>query len=599
MSKLKKILSQYFENFAYFYHHLGYRIFVSVGLSIMVGVLDGFGLAMFLPLLQMIDSKAGEVDAEQLGNLSFLIEGLQSIGIEFTLQTVLFVILAFFSLKGIMKFLEGFYKVILQQKFIRQIRFSNIRLLSGYRYTDFVNSDSGKIQNTFSGEVDRVNQAYNAYFKAYQYGVMVLVYMTFALMANAEFAIFVAIGGALTNFFFNIFFKKSKKYSKKLTQKTHSFQGLLIQKVANFKYLKASGLIDQFGLKLRRSILDIETIQRKLGTLAAALTAVREPVVILVVVVVILIQVSLFGQNLGLIILSLLFFYRALNYLMSVQNYWNSFLAVSGSLDNMTEFTEELEKHQETPGEREFTRFNQEMELQNLNFSYENAHVLKNISLRIRKNETIALVGESGSGKTTLMNVLSGLLQVEKGTYLIDGVDAQEYNMRTFQRRIGYITQEPVIFNDTVFNNITFWDKPTEENIARFHRALELASIDEFVESLPEKEHAPLGNNGIMVSGGQKQRISIARELYKEVDFLFMDEATSALDSETEKSIQENIDQLKGKYTIIIIAHRLSTVKDADRIIYLKNGEVENQGSFDALKETSSRFKRMVEMNSL
>ena len=565
----------------------------------MVGVLDGFGLAMFLPLLQMIDTRGGEVDAEQLGNLSFLIEGLQSIGFVFTLQTVLLVILAFFSLKGVMKFLEGLYKVILQQKFIRQIRFSNIRLLSGYQYTDFVSSDSGKIQNTFSGEVDRVNQAYNAYFKAYQYGVMVLVYMAFALMANAHFAVFVAIGGVLTNFFFNFFFKKSKKYSKELTKKTHSFQGLLIQMVANFKYLKASGLIELFGLKLRKSIIGIETTQRRLGTLAAALNAVREPVVILVVVVVILIQVSWFGQSLGLIILSLLFFYRALNYLMSVQNYWNSFLAVSGSLDNMTEFTEELEKHQEIPGEKEFTRFNQEIEIKDLNFSYDSAHVLKNISLRIKKNETIALVGESGSGKTTLMNVLSGLLQVEKGSFLIDGAKAQDYNIRSFQRRIGYITQEPVIFNDTVFNNITFWDEPTEENMARFHRALELASIDEFVDSLPEKENAPLGNNGIMVSGGQKQRISIARELYKEVDFLFMDEATSALDSETEKSIQENIDQLKGKYTIIIIAHRLSTVKDVDRIIYLKNGEVENQGSFEDLKETSSRFKRMVEMNSL
>ncbi|WP_224999071.1 ABC transporter ATP-binding protein [Cesiribacter sp. SM1] len=597
---MKKFINKYFENFAYFYHHLGYRIFVSMALSIGVGVLDGFGLAMFLPLLQMVDSRSGgDVDSEQMGNLSFLIDGLESIGLSLNLQTVLLVMLLFFSLKGVMKFFEGLYKVILQQRFIRQIRFSNITLLSGYRYTDFVNSDSGKIQNTFSGEVDRVNQAYRAYFKTYQYGVMVMVYMVFALMANAQFALFVAVGGALTNFIFNIFYKKTKQLSKKYTSQSHSFQGLLIQMVANFKYLKASGLIYEYGRKLKNSITGIEVIQRRLGTLAAALTAIREPTVILVVVVVILVQVNLFGESLGLIILSLLFFYRALNFLMSVQNYWNSFLAVSGSLDNMTEFTEELARHQETPGEKKFGRFNHELQLNNLNFSYGSAHVLKGISLKIKRNETVALVGESGSGKTTLMNVLSGLLQVNTGAFMIDGEDIQSYDIRSFQQRIGYITQEPVIFNDTIFNNITFWDEPTEKNVARFHRALEMASIYDFVMGLPEKEQATLGNNGIMVSGGQKQRLSIARELYKEVDFLFMDEATSALDSETEKSIQENIDQLKGKYTIIIIAHRLSTVKDADRIIYLKNGVVENEGSFDMLKESSNRFKKMVEMNNL
>lgn len=566
----------------------------------MVGVLDGFGLAMFLPLLQMIGNRSGaDVDSEQMGNLSFLVDGLTSMGFQLNLQTVLIVMLLFFTLKGVMKFLEGYYKVVLQQRFIRQIRFSNINLLSGYLYEDFVSSDSGKIQNTFSGEVDRVMQAYQTYFKTYQYGVMVAVYTTFALMANAQFALFVAIGGVLTNFIFSAFYKRTKLYSKKYTQHSHGFQGLLIQMVTNFKYLKASGLIEEFGLKLKRSITGLEIVQRKLGTLSAALAAIREPSVILVVVVVILVQVNLFGQSLGLIILSLLFFYRALNFLMSVQNYWNSFLAVSGSLDNMSEFTAELARHQEFPGKRTFGRFEQEIELKDLNFFYENAHILKNVSLRIRKNETVALVGESGSGKTTLMNVLSGLLQVDRGTFLIDGVDVQEYDIRSFQRRIGYITQEPVIFNDTIFNNITFWDEPTEKNIARFNKALEIASIYDFVMSLPEKEHAPLGNNGVMVSGGQKQRLSIARELYKEVDFLFMDEATSALDSETEKSIQENIDQLRGKYTIIMIAHRLSTVKDADKIIYLKDGVIENEGSFDALRQTSSRFKQMVEMNNL
>jgi subfamily B ATP-binding cassette protein MsbA len=153
-----------------------------------------------------------------------------------------------------------------------------------------------------------------------------------------------------------------------------------------------------------------------------------------------------------------------------------------------------------------------------------------------------------------------------------------------------------VIFNDTIFNNVTFWDEPTAENKERFIEALKKASIYDMVMSQPLEGDALLGSNGINVSGGQKQRLSIARELYKEVDFLFMDEATSALDSETEKEIQENIEQLKGKYTLIIIAHRLSTIKDADRIVILNKGEIVQVGNFEELFMNSASFKKMVEL---
>jgi subfamily B ATP-binding cassette protein MsbA len=415
-------------------------------------------------------------------------------------------------------------------------------------------------------------------------------------MVNPQFAILVAIGGALTNLIFKKVYQITKQLSRELTKESHIFQGLLIQKVANFKYLKATGLIHDFGDKLKRIILKIEEAQRRIGLMSTFLAAMREPIVMVVVVSVILVQVKFFSQSLGLIILSLLFFYRSLTFLMALQNYWNTFLSVSGSLENMSEFTNELRSHQEVRGTEKVDKFQKSLLLKNLSFSYGNEPILRDISLEIPKNETIALVGESGSGKTTLMNVLSGLLSGEKGMFFIDDKDSQTIDIVSFQKRIGYITQEPVIFNDTVFNNITFWDVPTPANIQRFERAMKMASIYDFVMGLPDKEKAQLGNNGIMVSGGQKQRISIARELYKDVDFLFMDEATSALDSETERSIQENIDQLKGQFTIIIIAHRLSTVKNADRIIYLNKGVIEDIGNFDDLKVNSKKFQKMVEL---
>ena len=596
MDVIKSFIKQNFEHFAYFYSHLGSRILLSLVVSLSVGLLDGFGLAMFLPLLQMADGQQTEVDSEQLGNLSFLVEGMQSIGLELNLNTVLLIILFFFSFKGIMKFLEGYLQAIYQQYFIKNIRLRNVEYLSNFSYNQFVNADSGRIQNTFGGEVERVNQAYKSYFMAVQYAVLVFVYIVLAFMANPQFAILITVGGVVTNFVFKAIYKMTKKLSKKLTAQTHLFQGLLIQKVTYFKYLKATSLIQNYAAKLKHNITQIEQSQKKIGVLNALLQAIREPVVMLVVVVVILVQVRFFSESLGLIILSLLFFYRALTFLMGVQNYSNVFLSMSGSLNNMTRFAAELKEGREENGSEVFDHFQSDLKLEGVSFAYGDQKVLDNVDLDIQKDETVAIIGESGSGKTTLMNILTGLIRPTEGNMLIDGRSCKEWDMRTFQKRIGYITQEPVIFNDTVYNNVTFWAEKTEENLAKFYSALQKAAVYDFVMSMDKKEDAMLGNNGINISGGQKQRISIARELYKDVDFLFMDEATSALDAETERLIKENIDYLKGKYTIVIIAHRLSTIKNADRLIVLSNGKVDKTGSFEELFNKSASFKQMVSL---
>jgi subfamily B ATP-binding cassette protein MsbA len=431
--------------------------------------------------------------------------------------------------------------------------------------------------------------------------VLLLTYTVLAFMANPEFALLVAIGGLLTNIAFNKLYAATKRYSRQLTKQNHGFQGLIIQQVAQFKYLKATGLIRGYAGKLVNKVVEIENSQRKIGVLNAIMQGVREPLMIAVVVLVILVQINLMGGSLGLIILSILFFYRALTAVMQLQTSWNSYLAVSGSFENIKEFTVELRQGREKTGKKPFKSFDSHIKLQNVGFHYDvHMPILKNLTLDIRKNESIAFVGESGSGKTTLMNIISGLLKPREGQLLIDGEDAKYLDITQFQKRIGYITQEPVIFNDTLFNNVTFWAEKNPENIQRFEQALKRASIWRFIqEELPNKEETMLGNNGINLSGGQKQRISIARELYKEVDFLFLDEATSALDSETEQEIQQNIDKLKGQFTIIMIAHRLSTIKNADRVVVLNKGEIERIGSYRELIGQSESFKRMVELQEV
>ena len=595
MSFLKKAIKKYFQSFSFFYSHLKHRILVVLVLSVLVGVLDGFGLAMFIPLLQMVDGQ-DIAESEGLGNLSFLLDGLSNLNVPLNLYSVLILILIFFTFKGVFKFLEGYARVVYQQFFIRKIRVDNSNALAKLKFSSFINADSGRIQNTFSAEVERVNHAFRTYFLAAQSAVMVGVYLGLAFMTNAQFAFLISVGGGLTNLVFKALYKNTKKASKEYTNYAHSFQGLLIQKVANFKYLKATALIFFYNKKLKERIREMEVVQRKMGILDSTMQAVREPLVILVVVIVILVQVEYFSESLGSIILSLLFFYRALSFLMGLQKQWNLFLTVSGSLTNMTSFIKELKEGEENFGTQKFEEFDSTLSVESVSFSYTDKKVIQDVNLMIRKNETIAFVGESGSGKTTLMNVLVGLLKPTIGRVTIDGINYEQLDVRTLQKRIGYITQEPVIFSDTVFNNVTFWDEPTLENIQRFETALKKAAIYEFIQEQPLKENALLGGNGINLSGGQKQRLSIARELYKEVDFLLMDEATSALDSETERAIQNHIEALKGQYTIIIVAHRLSTIKKSDRIVLMNKGEIEAIGDFESLKMKSKTFKRMVEL---
>ncbi len=344
---------------------------------------------------------------------------------------------------------------------------------------------------------------------------------------------------------------------------------------------------------------EIEVVNKRLGVMGAIMEASREPLIMVVVVVIIFTQLSFFGQSLGPIILSLMLLYRALNSLMLLQVQWNSFLSLSGSVDNMAEFMKEINSNNEVYGTGDLGGFRSQIEVNSLSFRYQDKYVLRDVSLNIEKNQTVAFVGESGSGKTTLVNLLAGLMHPDSGSVIVDGKNLSEIDVRSYQKHLGYITQEPVIFSDTIFNNVTFWADRNPETEKQFWAALEKASIGDFVRDLPLAEESPLGSNGILVSGGQKQRLSIARELYKEVDILIMDEATSALDSETEKTIQENIDLLKGSYTFLIVAHRLSTVKSADKIVLMRNGHVEEVGTFSDLNSRSRTFRRMVELQEI
>ena len=583
-----------FRYFFYFYRYLKSRLFLIFFLSVAVGFLDGIGLALFIPLVQLVLSEDSAGSGED--EISQVV--LEHLGVEPDLVNILLLIFLLFTLKGVAKFVEGYVRIVYQQYFMRQIRFLNIDLLNDYSYKHFTNVDAGRIQNTLSGEVGRVNLAFRYYFKSFQFGVMVMVYIILALIADPLFSLIVIAGSILINFFFKIYYKKTRKLSKRFTTQSHLFEGLLIQRISFFDYLKTTGASILFSNKLKRSILDLEKDQRRMGLIDSLLISLREPLIIVVVVTAIGLQLFLFEKEIAVILLSLMLLYRAVSFFMAMQEQWNMFLGLTGSLENLEDFSKEFEQGREERGTAEYEGLKEKITLRNISFGYDHNSILKNLNLEIEKNETVAFIGESGSGKTTLLKIISGLLLPSAGTILIDGTALKDIDPYSFRKRVGYIPQEVPIFSATVYDNVTLWAEKTENNIDRFKKALKEASIFDFIYGRPEQEETILGNNGINLSGGQRQRLAIARELFKEVDFLFLDEATSALDSETEALVQENIMKLKGKMTIVVISHRLSTIKSADRIVMLNKGKVEMMGKFDELLQNSDQFKRIVELQT-
>ncbi|MDR2927806.1 MAG: ABC transporter ATP-binding protein/permease [Cytophagaceae bacterium] len=582
--------------FVFYYRRLKWRIPVLMVFSAIVALLDGIGLTLFVPLFTIAET--GNTGGEDLGKLAFVVDFFNSMGISLTVGAIILLMLGLFILKGIVNYIDRYFFTRVRVNFMKQTRIQLIEGLCNISYPGFVNIDMGRIQNVITAEIGKAVGAFMSYFAAIQSGIMLAGYLTLAFLANFQFALIIAVAGITSNYIYKFINKKVETASLWQSLIGNGLQSKVLEAVWNYKYLKATDLISTYRKKLVQITNEAEDLSMKMGKLNAVSASIREPITIGIVCAVIFVQVVLMDASVLSMIVSLMFFYRSLTNLMALQNNWQSFLVSSGGIHTVNELYDEFEEKIESRTDDPVENFNNGIEFNHVTFSYA-PHlpiVLNDINLTIKKNQTVAFVGESGSGKTTIVNMLAGLLMPVSGQLKIDGIPLTVSRVKGFRHHIGYITQEPVVFNDTVFNNVTFHESVNDETVARFRETLEKTALTSMVENLPEKENSLLGDNGILISGGQKQRISIARELYRDCSLLLMDEATSALDTENELIIQSNINALKGKYTIVIIAHRLSTVKNADVIYLLDKGKIEASGSFDELKNKSPRFRKMVEL---
>jgi subfamily B ATP-binding cassette protein MsbA len=241
----------------------------------------------------------------------------------------------------------------------------------------------------------------------------------------------------------------------------------------------------------------------------------------------------------------------------------------------------------------ELAEFNKGIDLKDVYFAYEEEDVLKGIDLNIEKGQIVALVGPSGGGKSTLVNLIPRFYDPRKGSVSIDGIELRELSLKSLRTKIGLVTQETLLFNDTVRNNICYGEDVDEEQLIKVAKA---ANAHRFIKDFPKGYDTEIGERGLKISGGQRQRIAIARAVYKNPPILIFDEATSQLDTESEKLVQEAINNLMIGRTVVVIAHRLSTIQHADKIVVIEKGRIAEKGTHSELLDRSPLYKKLYNM---
>ncbi len=388
---------------------------------------------------------------------------------------------------------------------------------------------------------------------------------------------------------------ESDKQYRKMAEETTGIAGELIRGVRDIKVLNATQsfleTISSKITKVNQERYKMSSITRKYDLGIGSLKDLLDLILIILAVFLI--------NNKYLTITNFVIIYMYRGRILNLLGFFTYMLECikdfNLSASRVFEIIDSDEYHKEKFGKKHIKQIEGNIEYEDVYFHYkEGKEVLKGTSFKINKNETVAIVGKSGSGKTTIFSLLAKLYHHNSGSIKIDGIDINELDESSIRGNISIITQNPYIFNMTIRENLTIVKKGlTEEKMIE---ACKMASLHDYIMSLENGYDTLIGEGGLTLSGGQKQRLAIARALVQNTKIILFDEATSALDNETQKSIQEAINKMKNKYTIIIVAHRLSTVIGSDRILVLSNGKIIDEGNHNKLLKECKEYQRLYNL---
>lgn len=602
-SKLSDPIADLPRHIRVFQKYVGARMYLVFALTIMGTLAESIGILLFVPLFQSMGD--AQVQAEP-GRLAHIMNSTLSwLGLGDSVVSLLLLITVFFFAKGAFIFFASAYKAYLNGQLLRELQH---RMYDAYNHMSlnyYVSRDTGHFVNIINTQVGIFVGAFQYMMALGATILTTLVYLGVAMLVAWRFGLAAIILGLFMLLVFHQLSIYVRNLSRKRTIEAGNLAKLLIQSLHAFKFLVATNQTQRTRKGAIQSIHRLGGYNIRTGIADAFVGAVREPLVVVAILVIIIIQLVWLNQPLAPIIVSILLFYRGLGSIFSVQRHWQGFMAGVGAVEIVRDEFARQEEWREPDGIQELGPFSDAIELRDVNFSYgaDQNPVLRGISLTIRARTSVALVGPSGAGKSTLIDLLTLMLRPTSGQILIDGVPSDAIRLETWRRQIGYVSQETVVFDDTIANNICLWAGDVESEpdlLARVREAARQAHIAHFVEALPDGYQTPVGDRGVRLSGGQRQRLFIARELFRNPRLLILDEATSALDSDSELAIRESIEALQGQMTLVIIAHRLATIRNVDTVYVLDQGMIVESGGFKALRDDqSSRFSHLVAQQQL
>lgn len=528
-------------------------------------------------------------------------------GAQYALLLVVCIVISTFLLKNLFNYLALNYLTVVKNGVLKDLRKNMFDKIIQLPISYYSEKRKGDVMARMLGDINEVkNSLFSILELVVKEPVTIIFTIGFMIAISFKLTLFVFIFIPVSGFIISKIGKSLKSKSSRAQQENGYLISIVEESLGGLKVVKSynaeRSIISKFNDSINRLLKISISIERK-NNLASPMSEFMGIVVIAILL--------WYGGNMVLVekfasgepILEgskfLAYMGLAYNILTPAKAISKASYQVKSGLAAAERVFEVLEvENTITNKENAIVKetFTEKISIENINFGYAEENVLKNFSLEIPKGKTVALVGQSGSGKSTIANLLTRFYDVQEGTVKIDGIDIKDMTLESLRDLMGLVTQDSILFNDTIKNNIRLGkEEATDEDIIA---ALKVANAYEFVKDLPNGIETNIGDAGGKLSGGQKQRLSIARAVLKNPPIMILDEATSALDTESEKFVQVALENMMQNRTSIVIAHRLSTIQKADKIVVMQKGEIVEQGTHDELLALNGTYSKLVMMQS-
>ncbi|MDP3034262.1 MAG: ABC transporter ATP-binding protein [Methanobacteriaceae archaeon] len=583
----EKITDSYFWSYLKLLTRFNSKKFsLTISLMVLISLTEGIGLLLLIPLLQLVGL---DVQQGALGQIAGIIASFFSyINVKPTLCAVLIIYVIIISLNAFLTQLQTTKSSQIQYGFAADLRKKLFKAISESRWLFFSKKPSAHFAHALTNEIERVSMGTGQFLTLIASIFVLAVYIIFAMQISGPIAGIIFIIGIILLLLLKKRSQSSHTKGEDLSNTTKNLYSITNQHLDGMKTIKS------FNMEKR----NVETfsnitqgVANKYMETIKSYADVRflfdvGSVIILSFIVFFVVEIMKISTAELLILLFL--FMRIIPRFSTIQRSYQYFINMLPAFVNVINLKRECEAASESEFEEDFVTFNKEIQFKDVSFSYQDTLNIKNLNLKIKKKQITALVGLSGAGKSTTADLVMGLLRPDNGQITIDGLELK--NFASWRNQIGYVAQDTFLFNDTVRNNLLLARNDASE--AELEDVLEISSAD-FVFNLPDGLDTMIGDRGVRLSGGERQRLALARALLRKPSLLIMDEATSNLDSKNEKKILESIGKLHGDLTILMIAHRFSTIENADVIYLMEDGHIVEEGSWEEFNEKKGRFEEL------